>query len=85
MTNQIDQIDQTACKPRAAAVNRTTKSATVQKLLSRNKGATLSEIMTTTHWQAHSARAFLTGLRKKGIILLRETRNTGDSSWRIEA
>lgn len=80
-----DQIEQPACEPRSAAVNRTTKSATVQKLLSRNRGATLSEIMSTTHWQAHSARAFLTGLRKKGVILIRETRTTGDSSWRIEA
>jgi hypothetical protein len=61
-----------------------TKTATVQKLLSRNKGATLGEIMTATHWQPHSTRAFLTGLRKKGIMLLRETRGSGESSWRIE-
>lgn len=79
-----DQIDQTAIEPRAAPTSRITKSAAVQKLLSRNKGATLAEIMTATHWQAHSARAFLTGLRKKGIVLLRETRTSGDSSWRTE-
>jgi hypothetical protein len=41
------------------------KSATVQKLLSRGKGATLAEIMTATHWRPHSCRAFLTGLRKR--------------------
>lgn len=68
-----------------APINRTTKSAAVQKLLSRNKGATLAEIMSATHWQPHSARAFLTGLRKKGLVLLRETRASGDTSWRIEA
>jgi hypothetical protein len=79
-----DQIEQTPSEPRAAPANRTTKSAAVQKLLSRNKGATLAEIMTATHWQAHSGRAFLTGLRKKGIDLLRETRTSGDTSWRIE-
>jgi hypothetical protein len=77
-----DQIEQAATETRASG--RTTKSAAVQKLLSRNKGATLAEIMTATHWQAHSARAFLTGLRKKGIVMLRETRTSGDSSWRIE-
>ena len=79
-----EQIEQPASEPRAAPVNRITKSAAVQKLLSRNKGATLAEIMNPTHWQPHSARAFLTGLRKKGIVLLRETQTTGDTSWRIE-
>ena len=56
-----EQIEQPASEPRAAPVNRITKSAAVQKLLSRNKGATLAEIMNATHWQPHSARAFLTG------------------------
>ncbi len=79
------QIEQPTPEPRAAPVSRMTKSATVQKLLSRNKGATLSEITSITHWQAHSARSFLTGLRKKGIVLFRETRTNGESSWRIEA
>lgn len=63
---------------------RQTKSAAVQKLLSRNKGATLAEVMIATSWQAHSARAFFTGLRKKGFELLREMRASGETSWRIE-
>ena len=61
-----------------------TKTATVQKLLSRPKGATLAEITNSTSWQPHSARAFLTGLRKKGERLLRESRPNGETSWRIE-
>ncbi|MBP6030812.1 MAG: DUF3489 domain-containing protein [Sphingobium sp.] len=63
---------------------RSSKSAAVQKLLSRNKGATLTEIMAMTSWQPHSTRAFLTGLRKKGIDLLRETRSGGETCWRID-
>lgn len=63
---------------------RSSKSAAVQKLLSRNKGATLAEIMAMTSWQPHSTRAFLTGLRKKGIDLLRETRSGGETCWRID-
>jgi hypothetical protein len=63
--------------------NGQTKSLTVQKLLSRNKGATLAEIMAATHWQPHSSRAFLTGLRKKGLILLKDTRSSGETCWRI--
>jgi hypothetical protein len=61
-----------------------TKSATVQKLLSRNKGATLGEIMAVTHWQPHSTRSFLTGLRKKGVELLKEARAGGETCWRID-
>jgi hypothetical protein len=63
--------------------NGQTKSLTVQKLLSRNKGATLAEIMAATHWQPHSSRAFLTGLRKKGMILFKDTRSSGETCWRI--
>jgi len=49
-----------------------TKSDTVIALLDRAKGATLDEICKATSWQPHSARAFLTGLRKKGLVLARE-------------
>jgi hypothetical protein len=61
-----------------------TKAATVQKLLSRPKGATLAEIMEATGWLPHSARAFMTGLRKRGHNLVRECRTSGESTWRIE-
>ncbi len=79
MTDQTTTIEEEpAARPAA------TKSATVQKLLSRNRGATMPEITTTTSWQPHSARAFLTGLRKKGLKLTRECRANGDTCWRIE-
>ena len=68
----------------AAPVSRITKAATVIKLLSRNRGATLPEIMSATNWQPHSSRAFLTGLRKRGLVLLREARKDGQTSWRIQ-
>ena len=61
-----------------------TKTATMQKLLSRPKGATLAEIMNVTGWLPHSTRAFMTGLRKKGYELVRECRTNGETSWRIE-
>ncbi len=81
MTDQTDQPDpETVASPSA----RITKSATVIKLLSRNRGASLVEIMSATQWQPHSGRAFLTGLRKKGTVLLKETRRDGETSYRIE-
>ena len=62
-----------------------TKAATVTKLLSRNRGATLAEVMTATSWQPHSARAFLSGLRKKGKMLIKEARKDGETAYRMEA
>jgi hypothetical protein len=59
------------------------KSKIVQKLLGRAKGASIAEIMGVTGWQPHSARAFLTGLRKKDISILRESRKDGETAYRI--
>ena len=42
-----------------------TKAAMVTKILCREKGATLLEMIKATGWQPHSCRTFLTGLRKK--------------------
>ena len=38
-------------------------------LLKRQGGATLTDITGTTSWLPHSARAMLTGLRKKGFTI----------------
>ena len=60
-----------------------TKTATVCKLLSRPRGATVEEIMTATSWQNHSVRAFFTGLRKSGHTLVREERTSGQLAYRL--
>lgn len=60
-----------------------TKAAIVSKLLSRPRGASLGNISAATGWQAHSIRAFLTGLRKKGVNLEREQRRDGATGYRI--
>ncbi|MEQ8743663.1 DUF3489 domain-containing protein [Parasphingorhabdus sp.] len=62
-----------------------TKSDTVIALLDRAKGATLDEICKATSWQPHSARAFMTGLRKKGFVLTREQRGDEGTAYRITA
>lgn len=38
-------------------------------LLRRESGASIAEIVEATGWQAHSARAMLTGLRKQGMAV----------------
>ena len=60
------------------------KSDMVIKLLLRGKGATPAELIAATDWQAHSVRAFLSSLRKKGRVIVREARKSGDAAYRIE-
>lgn len=43
-----------------------TKISKVVELLMRDEGATLDDMVDVTGWQAHTTRAALTGLRKKG-------------------
>lgn len=44
-----------------------TKPDIILKLVKRSKGARMRDLQKATGWQAHSIRAALTGLRKKGI------------------
>ena len=60
-----------------------TKSATVIALLTRKKGASIEEISKTTNWQSHSVRAFLTSLRKKDFVIIREQRDKDGTAYRI--
>ena len=71
--------------PKALKPVRKTKAATVSRMLSREKGATLDEIGKSTGWQPHTCRAFLTGLRKKGSNIVREERADGTTAYRIIA
>ena len=57
-----------------AAPRRPSKNDQVVELLRRPEGATLEELTSATGWLPHSARAVLTGLRKKGHAIVREKR-----------
>ena len=52
------------------------KAATVTKhqqvidLLSQDSGASLEELSTNANWLPHSTRAFLTGLKKRGFVIV---------------
>ena len=60
------------------------KSAAVMKMLTRARGATIVEVATATAWQPHSVRAYFSGLRKKGLVLVREARKSGEGAYRVE-
>ncbi|MET0374757.1 MAG: DUF3489 domain-containing protein [Rhizorhabdus sp.] len=49
-----------------AATKAPTKQSQVLELLRRAEGAQLSDIVAATGWLPHTARAALTGLKKKG-------------------
>jgi len=66
------KLDEAEALPSAAP----TKSATFVALLRREQGSTLAELVEATFWQPHTARAMLTGLRKKGHAI--ERRKRGD-------
>src|SRR5918995_2985361 len=56
-------------RDRSAAPRSGSKQALILGLLSREEGATLSDIIAATGWLPHTARAALTGLRHKGYAL----------------
>jgi hypothetical protein len=74
--NALAEIAADAPQPRS------TKTSAVIALLQRAEGATQGEIVETTGWQKHTARAALTGLKKKGHTVER-TKADGVSRYRI--
>ncbi len=60
-----------------------TKSETIQKLLARKGGATITQLQAATDWQPHSLRAALSGLRKKGAAITRSTNAKGVTVYRL--
>jgi len=64
-----------------------TKTDVVRGMLAKPKGASLAAICKATGWQAHSARAMLSGLRKAGYEIERTAAGDkgGGSVYRITA
>jgi Protein of unknown function (DUF3489) len=54
----------------ASAPREGTKTARVIGLLQRDHGATLAELIAATDWLPHTTRAALTGLRRRGFIVM---------------
>jgi hypothetical protein len=69
---------------RPSAPRSGSKLAQVIKLLRRGHGATIDELIDATDWLAHTTRAALTGLRKRGYAVVIDRSERG-SFYRIQA
>ena len=61
--------------PSQTTVKLSSKIASVTEMLHRQQGATIAELVEATGWQAHTVRAALAGLRKKGHAITRGSRD----------
>jgi hypothetical protein len=59
------------------------KLALMIDLLRRADGATIVDLTQATGWLAHTTRAAITGLRKRGYAVTRERSDAGESVYRI--
>ncbi|MGE0665748.1 MAG: DUF3489 domain-containing protein [Sphingomonadales bacterium] len=57
----------------------------VLALLRRSEGASIADMNAVTEWQAHSIRAFLSGLRKQGTEVIRTKDDAGKAVYRIDS
>ena len=67
-----------------SSATKTNKTEEVISLMKREGGASLEEITKATGWLPHSARAVLTGFRKKGFTI-EKSKADGVTRWSITA
>src|SRR5204862_2978175 len=85
---KLAKTNNKAGKRKAAKATTTraeSKGAKILAMISRPKGATLSEIMKATDWQAHSVRGFISGAlgKKMGLKVESVRREDGERVYTI--
>ena len=81
---KADKRASRAAKP--ATSREGSKTAQMLDLLKRKEGATLTEIMAATGWQAHSVRGFVSGTlgKKMGLTVLSTKGENGERTYSIK-
>jgi hypothetical protein len=71
--------------PKTTTTREGSKKAEVVALLQRKGGATLTEVMKATKWQAHSVRGFISGAlgKKMGLNVVSVRRDDGERVYAI--
>ena len=62
----------------------TPKTQVIAKLLGRKNGASMAQLQNATGWQAHSIRAAISRLRKKGVTVLLTRSAKGSDVYAIQ-
>ena len=57
-------------------------SRLVRAMLERKEGAAIDELVSSLGWQAHTVRAAITGLRKKGYVITSAKSKDGKTVYR---
>lgn len=70
-------------KPELKEPNKGTRAAQLLAMLKRKQGSTLAEIVKATAWKPHTARAALTGIRKRGFKIASEKPEGKERTYRI--
>lgn len=60
-----------------------TRAAQLVAMLNRKQGATLVDIVKATAWKPHTARAALTGIRKRGFAVTSDKPEGKDRIYRV--
>ena len=76
-------LDDVGRQALTAAPRDGSKLALIIDLLRRVDGATIVDLTQATGWLAHTTRAAITGLRKRGYAVTRERIGAGESVYRI--
>ena len=64
-------------------IKKSGKLTDVVELLARTNGASIAELISVTNWLPHTARAALTGLRKRGFRFVRSAEETRGTIYKL--
>ena len=81
----VPPTKQATAKTGAPTAREGSKKAIVLDMLKRPDGATLSDIMAETSWQAHSVRGFISGAitKKLGLKVKSFKKENGDRAYKL--
>lgn len=75
MTNTIKSLHKLQSQTPPATFLKGSKQALLASLLSRENGASITELTDAMGWQPHTTRAAVTGLRKRGCAITTSKRD----------
>jgi hypothetical protein len=88
MAKKPSKITTKARRAKSPPTKSDTKQSIVLRMLRRANGASITEIMDATNWQAHSVRGFFSGVLKKRLkidVISEKDAVTGERRYFVAA